>query len=164
MNFDQFQIPPFLIRELYKDVLTDLNSSGTQMKTRSLHDYTLGENTKHILILIKDQQSDIIDEKSLSFLSGILKACNLKVNEVAVLNILTSGVNDYKILAETFSPVTVLMFGVDPAFISLPVVFPEFQIQPFSNIRFLAAPSLSVLEGDKTLKARLWTCLQKLFL
>ena len=164
MNFDQFKMPSFLLRDLYKDVLTDLDFDDKKKKIRPLSDFTLGNNNKHVLILINDPKTDIIDERELNFLSGILKACNLKINDVAVLNTGPSGINDYKILSETFSPNTIIMFGVDAASVSLPVLFPDFQIQPFNEIRFLSSPSLSVLEGDKNLKTRLWACLQKLFL
>jgi hypothetical protein len=58
---------------------------------------------------------------------------------------------------------SVLLFGIDPAGIGLPINFPQFQLQHFNKRSYLHAPTLAELEKDKEAKKQLWGSLKKLF-
>ncbi len=56
-----------------------------------------------------------------------------------------------------------ILFGVPPLSIDLPINFPPFQLQAFNKRTYLYSPALAELEQDKALKGKLWGCLKTLF-
>ena len=160
MNFEDFQLPSILIRDLYKDSLVDLNEKGEI----SLSDHQLGDNQKNVLILVNDVRSQVMSENELNFLNGILSACKLTVRDVTILNIAHFPDARYDKLFEIYSPASVLMFGVTAANIDMPVNFPEFNIYNFQKVRIVSSPSLSEVEVNQAFKKSLWTCLKQIFL
>ena len=58
----------------------------------------------------------------------------------------------------------ILVFGLSPKQLGLHAEIPAFLPYPFYGATFLFADKLSVLEPDKTLKAKLWQALRQLFL
>lgn len=163
MSLDNIQLPPFIIQDLFQNSLVELENSpqkpNNDQRTSSKH---FGGNKQHILILVNDKSSAYLDEAQLTFLSGILSACKLTLEDVALVNI-GNTTADYKKLTESLSPKIVLMFGVTPDEIDLPFLMPEFQRQSYNNQVYIASPSLSELEKNKELKRKLWTVLQQLF-
>jgi DNA polymerase III psi subunit len=164
MNFESFKLPPLLIRDLYKNCLVDAHGIDTAMKKPGLDEFTLGENLKNILILLNAPDTAMISEEDLNFLTGVLKACKLSLKDVAVFNLASLKNTKYTTLLEKFNPGTVLLFGVTPEEIDLPINFPEFKILNYRDVQFLTSPSLNHLQNDKAMKSKLWACLQQLFL
>jgi len=165
MNFEQFHLPGFLLRDLYKESLVELND--IQQKTEDplkIQEYVLGNNLKKVLILVSYTAQQLIADPDLSFLLVILKACKLSLNDVAILNIAKLNEIKYPDLIHEFSPRVMLLFGVQQSDISLPVLFPDFQIQSFKEISFLSSPSLPSLQLDEMIKRKLWECLKQIFL
>jgi len=66
-------------------------------------------------------------------------------------------------MIEKHQPQKIILFGVDPVVMGLPIHFPVFQIQSYQQVQYLHAPSLSELETDKQLKIQLWQKLKQLF-
>jgi hypothetical protein len=70
-------------------------------------------------------------------------------------------------LRSQLKPTTVLLFGLEPTAIKLPINFPVFRLQPYDDCTYLSAPALSLLvqnsEESKLLKSKLWVCLKTLF-
>ena len=165
MNFEQFHLPGFLLRDLYKESLVELNviQQSTDKKTE-LKDSALGNNQKQVLILVNYTDSQVISDPELSFLLTILNACKLTLNDVVIVNFATEEKITYQKLVQEFKPKVVLLFGVKQASISMPVLFPDFQVQSFMDIRFLSSPPLQSLQQDDTIKRKLWTGLKQLFL
>jgi hypothetical protein len=83
---------------------------------------------------------------------------------VVIVNFTTQENITYQKLVQEFKPKVVLLFGVKQASISMPVLFPDFQVQSFMDIRFLSSPPLQSLQQDDTIKRKLWTGLKQLFL
>jgi DNA polymerase III psi subunit len=164
MNFESFKLPPLLIRDLYKNCLVDARGIESADKKPGIDDYTLGENLKNILIVLNAPETAMISEENLNFLTGILKACKLSMKDVAVFNLASLKHTKYTNLLEKFNPGTVLLFGVTPQEIDLPINFPEYKILNYRDVQFLTSPSLDLLQNDKALKSKLWACLQQLFL
>ena len=165
MNFEQFHLPGFLLRDLYKESLVELND--IQQKTEDplkIQEYVLGNNLKKVLILVSYTAQQLIADPDLSFLLVILKACKLSLNDVAILNLATLHEIKYQDLIHEFSPKVMLLFGVQQSDISLPVLFPDFQIQSFKEISFFSSPSLPSLQFDEVIKRKLWEGLKQIFL
>jgi DNA polymerase III psi subunit len=165
MNFEQFHLPGFLLRDLYKETLVELNQiQQSADKKPELKDSALGNNQKQVLILVNYTDSQVISDPELSFLLTILNACKLTLNDVVIVNFATEEKITYQKLVQEFKPKVVLLFGVKQASISMPVLFPDFQVQSFMDIRFLSSPPLQSLQQDDTIKRKLWTGLKQLFL
>jgi len=164
MSFENIQLPPFLIQDLYKNFLIDDKTDvvlSDPLKNAELS--TIGSNKKNILILLNEQRKSVIDKKDLVFLEGILKACNLTVEDIIVFNLKGIHESDYIFLAAEYQPVKVLLFGVEPADIKLPLHFPHNQIQQHNGQLYVSSPSLKTIASEKSLKQSLWGSLQKIF-
>jgi hypothetical protein len=165
MNFEQFHLPGFLLKDLYKESLVELNEiQKIPEKTSDINANILGNNQKQVLILVSYPGELVITDTDLTFLLTILNACNLSLNDVSILNKAAAKDSKYQELIELFKPAVILLFGVPQSAISMPVHFPDYQVQAFKDIRFLSAPTLNELQLDKTIKMKLWAGLKKIFL
>ncbi len=160
MNFEDFQLPSILVRDLYRDSLVDLN----EKREFRFSDHQLGDNQKNVLILVRSINNEVITEKELNFLNGILSACKLTIRDVAIFNLTQAPGIRYDKLLEYYSPVCVLMFGVTASDIDMPVNFPEFNICNFQKVRLVRSPSLEEVEANQSFKKSLWACLKQIFL
>jgi hypothetical protein len=124
---------------------------------------SLGGNQKNILIVVKNDTVVHLPDEELEFLTNILKACQLSLDAVAIVNTNNAPDEGYKEYAKKFSSKIVLLFGIEPVSFDLPVNFPEFQVQSLNNTTFLYSPSLLECRTDKLLKSKLWVCLQRIF-
>jgi hypothetical protein len=120
-------------------------------------------NQKNILIVVKNDTVVHLPDEELEFLTNILKACQLSLDAVAIVNTNNAPDEGYKEYAKKFSSKIVLLFGIEPVSFDLPVNFPEFQVQSLNNTTFLYSPSLLECRTDKLLKSKLWVCLQRIF-
>lgn len=164
MSFENIQLPPFLLQDLYKNFLID--EKINTLSTQPLNDakmLALGSNKKNILILLNEPTKVVIDKKDLAFLEGILKACNLTTEDTSIINIHNLSEINYAIFIQDFQPEKVLLFGVEPAEIKLPLVFPHNQIQQHITQLYVSFPALKIIAGEKSLKQALWATLQKFF-
>lgn len=105
----------------------------------------------------------ILPASQQNLLEAILQACKLTKEKVKVYSQQAITATPLQELLEKHQPKKILLFGVDPATIGLPMYFPIFQIQAFQQVQYLHAPNLSDLESDKQLKIQLWQKLKTLF-
>ncbi len=126
-----------------------------------------GHNEKQIAILLKDKSADYLSEEVLQFLTNILKACSLTLNDIAIVNIYQQKNINYNQLKEKLSINTCVSFGITPAEIDIFSSFSLFEVGIYDNISFVFAPELMEMNANtsesKILKAKLWKSLQKLF-
>ncbi len=182
MSSENNKLPDFLVADLYKDCLVDLDSfpiteavTTSFSEPRSLTtDFTpeknkikyLGENKQKVTVLVKDEDSVIINQGDLLFLTNVLKACNLNAGDIAIINT-ASQKFDYKDITAQLDPKHILLFDVEPQEINLPFTIPNFQVQPYNGITYLKAPALVEInqptDEAKVLKRSLWEKVQKIF-
>ena len=172
MSFQDIILPDILIADLYRNVFlipTDGHGkknveiiSKTQPQTLKF----LGNNLKKIVIVV-DQRSEVfLPEKHLEFLSKILSACKLNIGDVAIVN---EGNNfaDITTIKQELKPTYVILFGIEPTDLKLPLNFPHFKIQNYDEVAYLSVPALEALNSDtedgKLLKTKLWVCLKTMF-
>ena len=149
-------LPSAILSGLYKDVLIaekradkpEVSSSPLQVSTIVI---THGEKLKTA-------------DRQYIFLQNILKACKIELGQTALLTdsdaVVAGGLTALNLRYNT--PV-VLLFGLNPSVLSLPIHFPAFQVQTYQDCKFMWAPALDEIEADKSLKVTLWQCLQKIF-
>ena len=122
----------------------------------------LGGNQKHILVIVSHSAVPFLPDAELSFLTNILAACKLSIADIGIINNTTVGQTDLQNLIDSEAK-NILLFGVEPLSIGLPINFPAFQLQQFNKRTYLHAPALSEIENDKAVKSRLWTSLRAMF-
>jgi hypothetical protein len=126
----------------------------------------LGNHRRRITILVHSPGSAFLPDDQLSFLTKMLEACRMNIGDVAIINTATAPVTIAE-LRQQLQPATILLFGLEPTAIRLPINFPAFRLQPYDDCTYLSAPSLHLLvqpsEESKLLKSKLWLCLKTLF-
>lgn len=179
MGLNNIDLPGFVVADLYKTLQIENNiktspekdSDTDKIKTEKqiLTDHNvqdwkfLGNNLKNITIITNQKEAVHLPDNELAFLTGILGACKLTLADVAIVNINSNPILSYKDILARLESKIVLLFGVEPIEFGLPISFPYFQLQPFSNVSFLYSPTLIDLEDDKVLKSKLWVCLRRIF-
>lgn len=115
-----------------------------------------------VLVFLHQAQRDLPATQS-ALLDAILTAC--KLNSAAVMVYSKNEIHTVSLqtMIEKHQPQKIILFGVDPAAIGLPIHFPVFQIQSYQQVQYLHAPSLQELETDKQQKIQLWQKLKQLF-
>jgi len=159
MSLNNIQLKSSLLADLYKDSL--IETSVTSAPEAKQLKY-LGNNQKNILVIVSHQTLPFLPDEELSFLTNVLAACKLSMADIGIINNYKIEPTDLLNMIQSEAK-NVLLFGIEPLTIGLPINFPPFQLQPFNNRTYLHAPALSQIENDKTLKARLWSSLKVLF-
>ncbi len=114
----------------------------------------LGGNKKNIMILINEPNEPIINTADKEFLTKILGAVALSLEDVAIYNYHTYSGNKEVFRAIAYD--VHINFGLNQASL--------YQVAEKNGKKILAADSLALIQHDKQLKARLWVCLQQIFL
>ncbi|HTI09516.1 MAG TPA: hypothetical protein VL832_13195 [Puia sp.] len=142
-------------------------ASGSNDSVSPVQGYkVLGNNRRKITILVHAPGVAFLPDDQLNFLTRMLEACKMNVGDVAIVNQANHPVNSTA-LKQQLQPAVILLFGMEPTDIRLPMNFPPFKIQAYDACTYLCAPSLEELvkPGDesKLLKSKLWMCLKTLF-
>jgi hypothetical protein len=139
--------------------------AGTPVPTPTLYKF-LGDNRRATTILVHSPGTAYLPDDQLSFLSKMLLACQMTLADIAIVNAATQPVL-IATLRQQLHPKAVLLFGLEPVQINLPINFPIFRLQPYDDCTYLAAPPLHLLVGQseesRLLKSKLWVCLKSLF-
>lgn len=157
MNLNEIVLNPGLMADLYSNSLID--NSATAMPNSASSKYS-GNFEKKILIVTANEKNNLIPAADLELLNGILKACSLQMNDVAVINFYNQ---DAGTVALQEQAKFILLFGIDPLTLGLPINFPYYQLQSFNKRTYLYAPALNEVGTDRNIKANLWTSLKKMF-
>ena len=164
MSLDNINLPPLVLQQLFTHTLIEAKNNPTVDSKSTEKPYlTLGNNQKKVLILVESEETLYLPDNQLNFLLGILAACNLTMEDVAILNIKKNPSVNYQRISDELKSEKVFLFGLQPDQIELPVNFPTYQIQKFNNQVYLAAPALSNFHDNKAEKTKLWICLQQIF-
>ena len=164
MSLDNITLPGFIIQDLFQKCLVDVNENnyGKVPAEKGILNF-YGGNNQQITILVNNPDETYLSTMDLDFLSGILNACKLSMEDVALVNMATSTKLYYQTISKQLVSKIVLLFGVLPAAIELPFVIPEFQKQLHNNQIYLCAPSLNLLQNNTDLKRKLWVSLKQIF-
>lgn len=164
MSLDNFQISVGLTTELYKNSLVALDTP--QIKSNSLKPQTLnflGKNQKQILIIVKDNEAIHLNDTDTTLLTGILNACKLNFNDVALLNIVQHEGINFTELQTKFNPKVMITFGVNLKSIAIEEDIEFYVTNILKTTTFLNAASLSQIGKNVEEKKQLWNCLKTIF-
>ncbi len=175
MSLNEVNLPPYLVIQLYATSLVEQeNSSGPVVPVTPASSATvdeeqviewksLGSNQKGILVAVNYENITNLPDTQLEFLMQLLKACQLSLNDVAIVNM-----NNYPVVAHTsilnqFGTKVVLLFGITVQAWGFPFQTPPYQVQSFSGYTVMHAPALEDLQNDKPAKGLLWAALKNIF-
>jgi DNA polymerase III psi subunit len=115
---------------------------------------------KHKVLLLADED---LSPSDLLFLEKVLKAVNLDINGVDLLNVY--GVRDVDFRQVLSGKVInhFITFGVPFSRINLDIMLDRYHPIRFDGITFLLVDSLPVIEANQTLKRKLWESLKRVF-
>ena len=160
MSLNNIQLKSSMLANLYKTSLVDTESKTSIPQQKQIK--YLGNNQKNIIVIVSYQSIPFLPDEELNFLSNVLAACKLSIADIGIVNSYDVDQTNLQNIISTDAN-KVLLFGVEPLAIGLPINFPAFQLQPFNNRTYLHAPALSQIENDKALKGKLWTSLKAMF-
>lgn len=165
MPLHDIQLSPQLLTDLFKTLLVVQEPGNSPSINDSIlkKNKSLGENKKHITILVNYSDVAFLPDEQLGFLTNMLGACKLNLGDVAILNCNNATELNYSDIISEFKSKTILLFDVSPSVLQLPILFPHFQIQKHKETAYLFSPSLQELQLDKLLKMNLWSCLKIIF-
>lgn len=149
-----------MLADLYRNSLVETESKTATPGPKHLK--YLGNNQKNIIVIVSHDAVPFLPDEELSFLSNVLAACKLSIADIGIINSQNVDQADLQNIINSEAN-KVLLFGIEPLAIGLPINFPAFQLQPFNNRTYVHAPVLSRIENDKGLKGRLWTSLKAMF-
>lgn len=162
--------PPTLVETIpvIKPPVSDPVIEKTPPKQAALPPYKmLGNNKKQIVVVVNCPNDVFVPEGDLQFLTKMLDACKLNMADVAIVNHATAAVHIDRLKIQ-LQPKFLLLFGVEPDIIQLPINFPSYKEQPYAGTTYLLTPALSELNQEtdlaKGLKRKLWDCLKRMFL
>lgn len=173
MSLERIILPPSSLAGLYRNTLVSVleeklteEKQFIEVEKEHTHYSYIGENRKRISLLVSLPGPEIIGDNYLQFLTRMLDACKLKIDDVAILNHAHQPISNAT-LKKQLNPESVVMFGIAPPSIELPLNFPLFKLHGYDTVNYLAVPSLEQLnqnnEEGKLLKSKLWVCLRQLF-
>lgn len=170
MSFDNLKLPGSVITTLYTTPVYHLQDPTSQVLPGKINEPAplpvLGNNVQYTTLVVSYEDEAFIPERHLAFISKMLNACKMTLADVAIVNNKNQDLR-YPELVKQLSPKQLLLFGMEPAAIGLPLSFPELTVQSYNNCNMVHAPTLDMLnhEGDDAtpLKKRLWNCLKQMF-
>jgi hypothetical protein len=164
MSLNDLQLPTVVLQDLYKNSLIDAGQVVTKPAAEKTGIAFLGNNQQRIIIIVNEPSVIYLPDEDLNFLMGVLGACKLSMLDVALVNIAKKQSLDYKLITEELQAERILLFGVEPSGIQLPLQFPAYQVQRYNDQVYLSSAALSQVAADKGEKTKLWNCLKQIFL
>jgi DNA polymerase III psi subunit len=175
MSLNEMNLPPYLVAQLYPSSLVGQEKKPdpitfvpTEPSVLAEPELTiewksLGSNRKGILVAVNYENITNLPDAQLEFLMQLLKACQLSLHDVALINMNNyPGVAHTSILSQ-FSTKVVLLFGITIQDWGFPFQTPPYQVQSFSDYTVMHAPALHDLQNDKPAKGLLWAALKNIF-
>ena len=160
---ETIKLPIAVLSDLFSNCLVDLKNpdAASNLPTIAPAETFAGVPVDTVVVSLAEGKE--LPSQQLEFLNNIMKACKLEQADYAIITNKQNELPDYKAAFSQFKQKQLILFGIAPADIGLPINFPHFQVQSFQQVRYLAAPKLDVIEADKALKMQLWQCLKQLF-
>ena len=162
-QLEPIKLPISIISDIFRNCLVDLNfpDSSSDNPASAITETLAGAPVDTVVVSLSEGKA--LPHQQLDFLNNIMKACKLEKDNYSIIANRQDELPDYKATFSQFKQKQLILFGISPAAIGLPINFPHFQVQSFQEVRYLAAPKLDTIEADKELKMQLWQCLKQLF-
>lgn len=115
----------------------------------------LGDNNKYILLLVDDKAHEFCSPQNLETLTNMLKAKQLEIKDIALVNLSRHAGANFKALKNYFACSKLVAFGIDPAQLDIKGIASN-QITPFENVKVLATYRIDEMQADVAKKRTFW--------
>lgn len=115
-------------------------------------------------ILILVNEAPAMSPSNTIFLEKVLKAVNLNLEGVDILNLAGAKQMDFKPLLQNKKVHHFISFGVPFIQINLEIMMNRYDPKQIAGVNFLLAESLDIVQADDKNKRALWMALKKIFL
>lgn len=180
MSLNNIELNPQLLAELYTNklvgdidvqiiaatepIVQEHEATLVAPAVNLRHDFkSLGNNQKNVLVAVYYNDVVHLPDAQLNFLANLLKACNLSLEDVALINMNHYNGIDYNQILTHFKSNIVLLFGMTSQDFGFPFEIPEYQLQRFADRTIIHSAALHSIQDDKEAKGRLWAGLKKIF-
>jgi hypothetical protein len=167
MSLNDIQLQGKMLTDLYGDVLISelppLNEKGKEQSTAGIR--SLGKNKKNYCFIVSYPSETFLPDDKMEVLVKIMQACRISMDDIALLN---SAGNECGIeeIREQFQPAKMVLLGVKPSDIRLPILFPAYKPQSYAGCTYVYSDSLDHMDqsdAGKKIKGNLWSALKELF-
>ena len=179
MSFKDLHLPDIVIADLFKKSLIQpeahFKKEEKSEKTKAptievspapLSINYLGNNLKKIALVVYYPEHTHMPEDHLNFLINVLKACNLTIADIAIINVCKQPL-DFNTLQTTLKTDKLVNFGVEESQFSINMEWPLYTVQQNHGVMLFKTPGIVKLnqkdEESKLHKTKLWLCLKELF-
>ena len=169
MNFQDVKLPLSIIAEMYRSSLVQEASVPVTKKEEPLaHSSDIpfkGKNNQRIAVLVYTEKRLSDSSPETVFLLKILKACNLTIDDIAIID-LKNIQNPFEKFIVEFTPLKVLLFSSTLDGSPIPAEL-GFQVRKTENVDVVYAPDVKALLQETAeavvLKKKLWMVLKTFF-
>lgn len=160
LNQDQLEL-------LYKDLLVTTSLSLPHAETPASEPAQSaptalpplkGKFQKKFLWLVYEPEHPFLDEADFQFLSQVLEACRMNLDDIYLCNCFHSSLPLPGLLHE-LKPVTVIASGLPASWVTAATAYEPVQQQ---GTLVCKTEALSVIRADKTIKSKLWLSLKQI--
>ena len=168
MSLNNLILPDLLVTHLYKDSLISIREKEdlTQTPEKAEAPQFLGNHSKQIAVFVYYTDELYLPEPQLNFLANILKACNLNIADIAIINLAKQALT-FEHINKSMGSRKMIFFKTDPAIIGIDQPIPSFSVREYDGVSVLKATALEDMnqpsDESKLLKSKLWLCLKELF-
>ena len=169
MSLNNLILPDLLVTHLYKDSLISTREKEedlTEKPEEAESPQFLGNHAKQIAVFVYYDDELYLPEPQLNFLANILKACNLNIADIAIINLAKHALT-FEDIHKSMGSRKLIFFKTDPAMIGIDQPIPPFSVKDYDGVSVLKATALEDMnqpsDESKLLKSKLWLCLKELF-
>jgi hypothetical protein len=169
MSLNDIQLHGKMLTDLYGDVLiSEITAPVNQPKTKVeavSGIRSLGKNNKNYCFIVSYPKETFLPDDKMEVLIKIMQACRLSMDDIALLNIAGDDCSIEQI-REQFQPGKMVLLGVKPADIRLPIQFPAYKPQSYAGCTYVYSDSLDQMDTSETgrkIKGNLWSALKEMF-
>lgn len=147
------------INDLYANQLVQTGEVNKVQIQNESKDAIKGGNAKHLMWLVNDEKHFIQSDEDFHFLTEILNACRLNMNDIIIININKSkGTLDELIIK--YEPQFMILSGIPSNWHKFDS--PEYLVQKKNTYSFLLTDSLELIRSAKSKKSQLWLALKQM--
>src|SRR5688572_21413064 len=119
MELNNIQLSSAVVASWYRFSLVDsdaeqITGDRTHTTTSATEWKYLGNNRKNVLLVVQYPATTYLPDEELSFLTAMLNACKLGLEDVAIVNSKNYPGYYYKDYLNHYNSKQILLFGIDP--------------------------------------------------
>lgn len=123
----------------------------------------LGKFQKKVLMVVHETEAVYVKDEEMAMLVRMLNRCNLTLDDAGIINLERFPELNYQHITQSLKASVILLFGVSPARVDLPMNFPKYQIQRHDQQTYLYCADLNTIHTVPQEKLILWDALQRMF-